>query len=62
MKRRPLPLWSTLPLALALAACAPAALAQSDGAATLEQQMSAEEFRAAGLHKLSAEELAVCNA
>ena len=58
MKRRPLPLWSTLPLALALAACAPAALAQSDGAATLEQQMSAEEFRAAGLHKLSAEELA----
>ncbi len=58
MKRRPLPLWSTLPLALALAVCAPAALAQSDGATTLEQQMTAEEFRAAGLHKLSAAELA----
>lgn len=58
MKPRPLPLWSTLPLALALTACAPAALAQSDAAATLEQQMTAEEFRAAGLHKLSAGELA----
>ncbi|MCA0196824.1 MAG: hypothetical protein LCH59_01735 [Proteobacteria bacterium] len=58
MNRRPLPMWSVLVLALALAVSAPAALAQSKDEAGLERQMTPEEFKAAGLHKLSQEELA----
>jgi hypothetical protein len=50
---------STLPLALALLLTAPSAIAQS--APTLEERMSAAEFKAAGLDKLSAEELAALN-
>ena len=58
MKSRLLPMWSVPFLALALAVSAPAAMAQSGSAAPLQQQMTAEEFKAAGLHKLSSEELA----
>lgn len=48
-----------LALALALALAVPA-VAQ-DATAPVEQQMSAEEFRAAGLHKLDPAELAALN-
>ena len=58
MERRPLRKWSVLLLAVALAAFASLAGAQSSGGDALKQQMTAEEFKAAGLHKLSAEELA----
>ncbi|KAF1691991.1 hypothetical protein [Pseudoxanthomonas koreensis] len=61
MKRHPLPPWSVLFLALSLAVAASTAMAQSS-ATGVEQQMSPEEFKAAGLHKLSAEELAVLDA
>ena len=44
--------------ALVLFACTPSAFAQE----AIEKQMTAEEFRAAGLQKLSAEELARLNA
>lgn len=44
-------------VAILLACAAPAALAQQ----ALEQRMSADEFRAAGLDKLSAQELATLN-
>ena len=40
MNRRPLPMWSVLVLALALAVSAPAALAQSKDEAGLERQMT----------------------
>lgn len=46
-----------LMVAVLLACAAPVALAQQ----ALEQQMTAEEFRAAGLDKLSADELANLN-
>lgn len=46
-----------LMVAVLIACAAPAAFAQQ----TLEQQMTVEEFRAAGLDKLSAEELANLN-
>ncbi|SDY66215.1 hypothetical protein SAMN04487939_104313 [Lysobacter sp. yr284] len=54
------PLPRRLAVALALAAClaAPAALAQHK----LEQQMSAEQFKNAGLNKLDEQELANLNA
>ncbi|AKC86098.1 hypothetical protein [Pseudoxanthomonas suwonensis] len=58
MQRRLSPLCSVLLLALAVATFAPAAVAQSSGRTAMEQQMTPEEFKAAGLHKLSAEELA----
>ena len=45
-------------IAAALALAAPAALAQ----AKIEQQMSAEQFKAAGLDQLSPEQLANLNA
>ena len=54
--------WSLAPLALALALATPGALAQDATALPLRQQMSAEEFKAAGLDKLSAEELAALQA
>ncbi|MFT4180146.1 MAG: hypothetical protein QM612_11940 [Thermomonas sp.] len=47
-------------LAFALLACPSLALAQQQDTA-LQQQMSEEEFKAAGLHKLSADELAALN-
>lgn len=47
-----------LMIAVLLVCAAPAAFAQP----TLQQQMTAEEFFAAGLNKLSAEELATLNA
>lgn len=46
-------------LALALAVALPAAA--QDATAPIEQQMSSEEFRAAGLHKLDPAELASLN-
>ena len=60
MKRRPLHAWSLLALGLALATSATVAAAQSPapGATLMEQRMTPEEFKAAGLHKLSPEELA----
>jgi len=60
MKSRPLPLCTVLAVALALAAFASVANAQSS-AGTATAQMTPEEFKAAGLHKLSPEELAVLN-
>ena len=53
-----------IPFALALLAFAPLAWAQPSAplAANVEQQMSADEFKAAGLDKLSAQELAALNA
>ncbi len=47
---------------LALALCPGHALAQRSNAADLQQQMSPEQFRAAGLDKLSPAELAALNA
>lgn len=58
MQRRLSPICSVLLLVLAMAGFAAAAGAQSPGRTALEQQMTPEEFRAAGLHKLSPEELA----
>ena len=60
MKRRPLHAWSLLALGLALATTATVAAAQSPapGATLMEQRMTPEEFKAAGLEKLSAQELA----
>ena len=58
MKHHSLPIWSIPLLALALTVFAPAALAQSDDRADLARQMSADEFKAAGLDKLSTQELA----
>lgn len=60
MNRHPLPVLSAWLLALALAVSAPVALAQSGQ--DLERQMTAEEFKAAGLHKLSKEELTALGA
>ena len=53
-----------LPLALLLFAFAPLAWSQSSAplSGDVEQQMSADEFKAAGLDKLSARELAALNA
>lgn len=53
-----------IPFALAILALAPMAWAQSSAplTANVEQQMSADEFKAAGLDKLSAQELAALNA
>ena len=53
-----------IPFALAILALAPMAWAQPSTALTanIEQQMSADEFKAAGLDKLSAQELAALNA
>ena len=56
MNRRPSPLWSVALLALALAFSTPVALAQSGQDASLEQQMTPEEYKASGLHKLSKDE------
>lgn len=59
MERRPLRKWSVLLLALALAMLTSSACAQSSSTGTtLKQQMTPEEFKAAGLDKLSAGELA----
>ena len=60
MKRRPLHAWSLLALGFALATTTTVAAAQSPaaGATLMEQRMTPEEFKAAGLHKLSPEELA----
>src|SRR5688572_28586770 len=52
------PLLIAAGVAIALALSAPAALAQSK----IEQQMSAEQFKAAGLDQLSPEQLANLNA
>ena len=53
-----------IPFAMLLLALAPFAWAQQDAplTATVETQMSADEFKAAGLDKLSAQELATLNA
>ncbi len=53
-----------IPLALAILAFAPMTWAQPSTplTANVEQQMSADEFKAAGLDKLSAQELAALNA
>lgn len=53
-----------IPFALLMLALAPLAWAQPSTPLTadVEQQMSAEEFKAAGLDKLSAQELAALNA
>ena len=53
-----------IPFALAILALAPMAWAQQSAPLTtnVEQQMSADEFKAAGLDKLSAQELAALNA
>ena len=53
-----------IPLAILLLALAPLAWAQQPAAlgANVETQMSAEQFKAAGLDKLSARELAALNA
>lgn len=53
-----------IPFALLMFALAPLAWAQPSTPLTadVEQQMSAEEFKAAGLDKLSAQELAALNA
>jgi hypothetical protein len=58
MERHPLRKWSVLLLAIALVAFASVAGAQSPDEATLEQKMTPEEFKAAGLDKLDAGELA----
>ena len=51
-----------IPFALLMLAFAPLALGQSTPqAADVSQQMSADEFKAAGLQKLSAQELAALN-
>lgn len=62
MNRRPLSMWSVLLLLGAPFAFVPGVLAQSGDAAGLEKQMSAEEFKAAGLDKLSKQELAALDA
>ncbi|KAF1698606.1 MULTISPECIES: hypothetical protein [Pseudoxanthomonas] len=63
MKQRLTSPWSLSALALALALAAPGAFAQAAAeATTLRQQMSAEEFKAAGLDKLTAQELAALQA
>lgn len=49
-------------LALAIACTAPLALAQSQSFSSLEERMSAKDFREAGLDKLSDAELAALNA
>ena len=53
-----------IPFALAILALAPMAWAQPSTplTANIEQQMSADEFKAAGLDKLSAQELTALNA
>ena len=53
-----------IPFAMLLLALAPCAWAQQDAplTANVETQMSADEFKAAGLDKLSAQELATLNA
>ena len=53
-----------IPFALAILALAPMAWAQPSTPLTadIEQQMSADEFKAAGLDKLSAQELTALNA
>jgi hypothetical protein len=53
-----------IPFALAILALAPLAWSQPSTplTANVEQQMSADEFKAAGLDKLSAQELAALNA
>ncbi|KAF1715197.1 hypothetical protein CSC74_14100 [Pseudoxanthomonas yeongjuensis] len=53
-----------IPLAMLMFALAPLAWAQPSAplTANVEQQMSADEFKAAGLDKLSAQELAALNA
>ncbi len=53
-----------IPFALAMLAFAPLAWSQPSTplTANVEQQMSADEFKAAGLDKLSAQELAALNA
>ena len=53
-----------IPFALLMFALAPLAWAQPSTplTANVEQQMSADEFKAAGLDKLSAQELAALNA
>ncbi len=53
-----------IPFALAILALAPMAWAQPSTplTANIEQQMSADEFKAAGLDKLSAQELTTLNA
>ena len=53
-----------IPFAMLLLAFAPFAWAQQDAplTANVETQMSADEFKAAGLDKLSAQELATLNA
>src|SRR5690348_18468125 len=64
MKGRSLPTWSVLALGLALATSTSVVAAQSAGTASstgntvMEQRMSPEEFKAAGMHKLSPQELA----
>jgi|GEM_PF-59434 len=64
MKGRSLPTWSVLALGLALATSTSVVAAQSAGTASsagntvMEQRMTPEEFKAAGLHKLSPQELA----
>lgn len=58
MERRPLPTWSVLLVALVLAGLAGVATAQPAARTVMEQQMTPEEFKAAGLHKLSPQELA----
>ncbi|HET6395927.1 MAG TPA: hypothetical protein VFF91_03700 [Pseudoxanthomonas sp.] len=55
------PTWTALGLALVLAASAAGAAAQS-GATRIEQEMTPAEFEAAGLDKLSPEELAALDA
>lgn len=50
-----------IPFALLMLAFAPLAWGQSAPAANVEQQMSADEFKAAGLDKLSPQELAALN-
>ena len=55
-------LWSALHLALALSAFIPAASAAAADGTPISRQMSAGEFKAAGLDKLSADELAALDA
>jgi hypothetical protein len=55
-------LWSALCLALALSAFAADARAEAADGERIRQQMSAEEFKAAGLDKLSPAELAALDA
>lgn len=62
MNRRPLSMWSALLLVIVQFACVPAVLAQSGDGAGLEKQMSPEEFKAAGLGKLSKQELVALDA